>query len=240
MEFVRPEGLHLDGRHLMEANLSRAWFVTKADGFNSALSKMGNTKVIADVYGPREVHNRSQQLSDQALVCYEYNMANFSTRDRIRKPKGDMRSTEISLFIHQTMEACILTHLTPQSQIYIFVQVMQADGGWNAASMSHLHRSFPLGFVCGKGFYSLPIFFFCSRFMGLFKENLIIIYNKITIARVGLKIWRKISKLVSDLELSLCLFNIMECISFQLGFCLACWVFACFISSKTYDYRFYW
>ena len=68
------------------------------------------------------------------------------------------RSTEISLVIRQTMEACILTHLMPRSQVLlqllgnfsymsvvllvsilkvcllilqidIFVQVLQADGG---------------------------------------------------------------------------------------------------------------
>ncbi|VAI03334.1 unnamed protein product [Triticum turgidum subsp. durum] len=58
-------------------------------------------------------------------------MAEFSTGDRRRKPKGDRRSTEISLVIRQTMEASILTHLMPHSQIDIFVQVLQADGDLN-------------------------------------------------------------------------------------------------------------
>ncbi|KAF6162852.1 hypothetical protein GIB67_029121 [Kingdonia uniflora] len=87
--------------------------VGKADG--SAIFEMGNTKVIAAVYGPRDVQNRSQQINDKALVRYEYSMANFSTGDRMRKQKGDRRSTEISLVIRQTMEACILTHLMPHS-----------------------------------------------------------------------------------------------------------------------------
>uniref|UniRef100_A0A2N9F4Z1 Uncharacterized protein n=1 Tax=Fagus sylvatica TaxID=28930 RepID=A0A2N9F4Z1_FAGSY len=108
--------------------------VAKADG--SAVFEMGNTKVIAAVYGPREVQNRSQQINDQALVRCEYSMANFSTGDRMRKPKGDRRSTEISLVIRQTMEACILTHLMPRSQIDIFVQVLQADGGTRSACIN--------------------------------------------------------------------------------------------------------
>ncbi|KAM6571343.1 hypothetical protein CsatA_015423 [Cannabis sativa] len=97
---------------------------------------MGNTKVVAAVYGPREVQNRSQLLNDQALVRCEYSMANFSTGDRMRKPKGDRRSTEISLVIRQAMEACIMTHLMPRSQIDIFVQVLQADGGTRAACVN--------------------------------------------------------------------------------------------------------
>ncbi|KAE8699791.1 Detected protein of confused Function [Hibiscus syriacus] len=43
------------------------------------------------------------------------------------------RSTEISLVIRQTMEACILTHLMPRSQIDIFVQ---ADGGTRSACIN--------------------------------------------------------------------------------------------------------
>ncbi|KAJ4728436.1 Exosome complex component RRP41 [Melia azedarach] len=136
MEYVSPEGLRLDGRRPTEMRQLRAEIgaVAKADG--SAVFEMGNTKVIAAVYGPREVQNWSQQMSDQALVRCEYSMANFSTGDRMRKPKGDRRSTEISLVIRQTMEACILTHLLPRSQIDIFVQVLQADGGTRSACIN--------------------------------------------------------------------------------------------------------
>ncbi|KAL5550083.1 hypothetical protein UlMin_000259 [Ulmus minor] len=124
MEFVSHEGLRLDGCRPMKMKQIRAEHgsVAKANGFNFALFEMRNTKVTAAVYGPREiiiivvvlavqVHNRSQQLSDQALVCCEYNMANFSTGNRMWKPKGNRQSTKISLVIRQTMKACILTHL---------------------------------------------------------------------------------------------------------------------------------
>ncbi|KAH7578015.1 hypothetical protein JRO89_XS01G0328800 [Xanthoceras sorbifolium] len=143
MEYVSPEGLRLDGRRPTEMRQLRAEIgaVSKADG--SAVFEMGNTKVIAAVYGPREVQNRSQQINDQALVRCEYSMANFSTGDRVRKPKGDRRSIEISLVIRQTMEACIMTHLMPRSQIDIFVQVLQADGVSSYSCVS-LSCSLPL------------------------------------------------------------------------------------------------
>uniref|UniRef100_A0A803M4Y1 Uncharacterized protein n=1 Tax=Chenopodium quinoa TaxID=63459 RepID=A0A803M4Y1_CHEQI len=136
MEFISPEGLRLDGRRPLEMRQLRAQIgvVSKADG--SAVFEMGNTKVIAAVYGPREVENRAQQMNDQALVRCEYTMANFSTGDRVRKPKGDRRSTEISMVIRQTMEACIMTNLMPRSQIDIFVQVLQADGGTRSACIN--------------------------------------------------------------------------------------------------------
>ncbi|EPS74102.1 hypothetical protein M569_00653 [Genlisea aurea] len=137
MEYVNPEGLRLDGRRPLEMRQLRAELgvIPKADGC-SAVFEMGNTKVIAAVYGPREVQNRSQQSNDQALIRCEYSMASFSVGDRMRKPKGDRRSTEISLVIRQTMEASILTHLMPRSQIDIFVQVLQADGGTRSACIN--------------------------------------------------------------------------------------------------------
>ncbi|GMH01255.1 hypothetical protein Nepgr_003094 [Nepenthes gracilis] len=149
MEFVSPEGLRLDGRRPLEMRQLRAEIgvVTQADG--SAVFEMGNTKVIAAVYGPREVENKAHLINDQALVRCEYTMANFSTGDRMRKPKGDRRSTEISLVIRQTMEACIMTHLMPRSQIDIFVQVLQADGGTrsaciNAATLALANAGIPM------------------------------------------------------------------------------------------------
>ncbi|KAG0486866.1 hypothetical protein HPP92_008961 [Vanilla planifolia] len=90
MEHVnRLTGIRLDGRRPNELRQIRGEIgvVSKADG--SALFEMGNTKVIAAVYGPREVQNKSQQLNNQALVRCEYSMANFSTGDRARKWKGD-------------------------------------------------------------------------------------------------------------------------------------------------------
>ncbi|XP_020588823.1 exosome complex component RRP41 homolog isoform X2 [Phalaenopsis equestris] len=124
MEYINPlTGFRLDGRRPNEMRQIRGevGVVARADG--SAVFEMGNTKVIAAVYGPREVR------------C-EYSMSNFSTGNRARKYKGDRRSTEISLVIRQTMEAAILTHLMPRSQIDIFLQVLQADGGTRSACIN--------------------------------------------------------------------------------------------------------
>ncbi|XP_072981526.1 exosome complex component RRP41 homolog [Typha angustifolia] len=137
MEYVNTlTGLRIDGRlpNEMRHIKGELGVVASADG--SALFEMGNTRVIAAVYGPREVQNRSSQTHGQALVRCEYSMANFSTGDRTRRPKGDRRSTEISLVIRQTMEACILADLMPHSQIDIFVQVLQADGGTRSACIN--------------------------------------------------------------------------------------------------------
>lgn len=160
VEFISPEGLRLDGRRPTEMRQLRAEIgvIDKADG--SAFFVMGNTKVIAAVYGPHEVQIKSQQIHDQALVRCEYSMANFSTGDRRRKAKGDRRAMEISLVIRQSMEAAILTHLMPRSQIDIFVHVLQADGGTrsaciNAASLALADAGIPMRDIvasCASGY----------------------------------------------------------------------------------------
>ncbi|KAM3300007.1 hypothetical protein ACQJBY_041164 [Aegilops geniculata] len=152
MEYVNPlTGFRVDGRRPNEMRQLKGevGVVSRADG--SALFEMGNTRVIAAVYGPREIQNRSQQQNGkEALVRCEYRMAEFSTGDRRRKPKGDRRSTEISLVIRQTMEASILTHLMPHSQIDIFVQVLQADGALADAGipMRDIVTSCSAGYLC--------------------------------------------------------------------------------------------
>ncbi|XP_010413376.1 PREDICTED: exosome complex component RRP41 homolog [Camelina sativa] len=160
MEYVNPEGLRLDGRRFNEMRqiVAEVGVVSKADG--SAVFEMGNTKVIAAVYGPREIQNKSlQKKNDHALVLCEYSMAQFSTGDR-RRQKFDRRSTELSLVIRQTMEACILTELLPHSQIDIFLQVLQADGGTrsaciNAATLALADAGIPmrdLAVSCSAGY----------------------------------------------------------------------------------------
>ncbi|KAG8066590.1 hypothetical protein GUJ93_ZPchr0004g40371 [Zizania palustris] len=78
----------------------------------------------------------------------------------------DRRSTEISLVIRQTMEASILTHLMPRSQIDIFVQVLQADGGTrsaciNAATLALADAGIPMRDIvtsCSAGYLcSIPL-----------------------------------------------------------------------------------
>jgi len=159
-EYLSPEGLRTDGRRpndLRKIQCKLGLF-SRADG--SAYYEQGNTKVIAAVYGPREVSNRSKVLHDRAIINCEYGMATFSTGERKRKSKGDRRATEISLVIRQTFEAVIMTHLFPRSQIDIFVQILQADGGMrcagiNAATLALINAGIPMReFVtsCSAGF----------------------------------------------------------------------------------------
>ncbi|XP_059251324.1 exosome complex component RRP41 isoform X2 [Mustela nigripes] len=98
--------------------------------------------------------SRARALPDRALVNCQYSSATFSTGERKRRPHGDRKSCEMSLQLRQTFEAAILTQLHPRSQIDIYVQVLQADGGTyaacvNAATLAVLDAGVPMrDFVC--------------------------------------------------------------------------------------------
>ncbi|GJP35924.1 hypothetical protein CLOM_g4447 [Closterium sp. NIES-68] len=160
MEFVSPEQLRLDGRRPKELRQLKCELGVLRSADGSASFEMGNTKVLAVVYGPHEVTNRADAVPDRAVVRCEYGMASFSTGERRRRGKMDRRSVEISLVIRQTLEAAIMLELLPRTQIDIFVQVLQADGGTrsaciNAATLALCHAGIPmrdLATSCASGY----------------------------------------------------------------------------------------
>lgn len=93
-------------------------------------------QVMAAVFGPKEVEQRSLLDADKAIVRCEYSMATFSTGERRRRGKSDRRATEISNVIKNTLEQTIMLELMPRTQIDVYIQVLQADGGTRCASIN--------------------------------------------------------------------------------------------------------
>ncbi len=141
-------GKRLDGRTFdqlrpikIEANVLK-----RADG--SCFLEMGKNKVVAAVYGPREVHPRHLQDPSKAIIRYRYNMAPFSVEER-KRPGPDRRSIEISKVSKEAFESVIMKELFPRSAIDIFVEVLQADAGsrtacLNAASVALVDAGVPM------------------------------------------------------------------------------------------------
>jgi exosome complex component RRP41 len=110
---------------------------------------MGNTKVIASVYGPRETKQKANIIHDRALIKCQYSMAPFSTSSRRAKRSNDRRFVEIAMTIQQNFESVIHLHLFPRSEIDIFIQVLESDGGElsaaiNAASLALIDAGIPM------------------------------------------------------------------------------------------------
>ncbi|MEM2934590.1 MAG: exosome complex exonuclease Rrp41 [Methanocellales archaeon] len=129
------DGKRLDGRAPEELRPIKieVGVLKRADG--SCYIEFGGNKVIAAVYGPREVHPRHLQEVSRAIVRYRYNMAAFSVDER-KRPGPDRRSVEISKVSREALEPIILTDLFPRSVIDIFVEILQADAGTRAAGIN--------------------------------------------------------------------------------------------------------
>ncbi len=134
-KFFDDKGLRLDGRRIDEIRPMKieVGVLSRADG--SCYLEWGNNKVLAGVFGPRELHPRRMQRPDTAIVRYRYNMAAFSVEDRIR-PGPNRRSTEISKVSREAFEPVVLTHLYPSAVIDVFTEVLQADAGTRTAAIN--------------------------------------------------------------------------------------------------------
>ncbi|XP_074001760.1 exosome complex component RRP41 [Numenius arquata] len=157
-ELLSDEGYRADGRRPAELRKVRARMGVFGQADGSAYIEQGNTKALAVVYGPHEMRgSRSKALPDRALVNCRYSLATFSTGERRRRPPhGDRQSAELALQLQQTFEAAILTRLYPRSQIDIYVQILQADGGnycagVNAATLAVMDAGIPMrDYVCAS------------------------------------------------------------------------------------------
>lgn len=124
-----------------------AGYLEKADG--SAYVECGSTKVVAAVYGPRDVHPKHCAEPDKAIVRCKYDMAAFSVDGERKRPGPDRRSVEISKVCSEALESVILTRKFPKTAIDIFVEVIQADAstrvtGLTAASVALADAGIPM------------------------------------------------------------------------------------------------
>lgn len=150
---TKPEKLMIDGKRLdgrgpneMRPIKFKAGVLKRADG--SCYLEFGGNKIMAAVYGPREVHPRHLQNASRAIVRYRYNMAAFSVEER-KRPGPDRRSIEISKVSREALESVVLEELYPRSAVDIFVEILQADAGTrvagiNAASVALADAGIPM------------------------------------------------------------------------------------------------
>lgn len=129
------EGRRLDGRLPEELRPLRivAGALKRADG--SAYVELGENKVLAAVYGPRELHPRHLQQPNTAVLRCRYSMAPFSVEER-KRPGPDRRSVEISKVIREALEPAVFLELYPRAAIDVFIEILQADAGTRTAGIT--------------------------------------------------------------------------------------------------------
>ncbi|MFB6076925.1 MAG: exosome complex exonuclease Rrp41, partial [Candidatus Nanohaloarchaea archaeon] len=118
------DGERLDGRGPEEMRdiTMEVGTLKRADG--SAYVEIGNTRVMAAVFGPQELHPEHKRKPDRAVLNARYNMAPFSVDDRMR-PAPSRRDKEISLVTEKALEPAVFLEEFPKAEIKVLVEVIE-------------------------------------------------------------------------------------------------------------------
>jgi len=137
-----------DGRKFDEMRPIKAQVgvIPNADG--SARFSFGNTKAIAAVYGPKQLHPQHMQIPDKGLLRCNYTMMSFSVTERI-KPGPSRRSQEISKVTEWALSSIVDLERFPSAVIDVHIMIEQADAstrcaGINAAVMALVQAGIPM------------------------------------------------------------------------------------------------
>ncbi len=134
-KLIDEKGKRLDGRKWDELRpiSLQVGLMKNADG--SAYIEWGKNKIMAAVYGPKEVHPKHQVLPERALLRCRYHMAPFSVDER-KNPAPSRREIEISKVIREALEPAVIVEDYPRTAIEVWVEVLQSDGGSRCAGIT--------------------------------------------------------------------------------------------------------
>lgn len=134
-KLIDKKGLRLDGRKIDELRPVKleVGVLSNADG--SAYIEHGKNKILAAVYGPKEMHPKHLSLPDRMVLRCRYHMAPFSVQER-KSPAPSRREVELSKVIRESLEPAVFVEYYPRSGIDVFIEVLQADGGTRCASIT--------------------------------------------------------------------------------------------------------
>lgn len=134
-KLIDENGVRLDGRKWNELRPIKMEVGTLRNADGSAYIEFGKNKIVAAVYGPKEVHPKHEVLPDRAVLRCRYHMAPFSVEER-KNPAPSRREIEISKVIREALEPAIIVEDYPRTAIEVYVEVLQSDGGSRVAGIT--------------------------------------------------------------------------------------------------------
>lgn len=132
---IDENGKRTDGRGIDDLREVKITVGTVKNADGSAFIEFGKNKILAAVYGPREVHPKHMAQSDRCVLRCRYHMSPFSTDTR-KNPAPSRREVEISKVMREALEPAIMLEDYPRAAIDVFVEVLQSDGGSRCAGIT--------------------------------------------------------------------------------------------------------
>ena len=133
-QLMNENGIRCDGRKVDQLrNISiKVGVLKKADG--SAYIEFGKNKILAGVFGPRDVHPKHMANQDSGILRCRYHMSPFSVTER-KNPAPSRREIEISKVIKEALQPAVILKDFPRTVVDVFIEVLQADGGTRCAAL---------------------------------------------------------------------------------------------------------
>ncbi len=129
-------GKRTDGRDFGELRDIRITAAPLKNADGSAYIEWGNNKIMAAVHGPREATPKHLSDSTKAIIKCKYAMAPFSSLSEHGRSGPNRRAIEISKVIKEVFENVVVLTDFPGSEIDIYIEVLQGDGGTRAAGLT--------------------------------------------------------------------------------------------------------
>lgn len=128
------KGLRCDGRRIDEPRriMIKAGVLKNTNG--SAYIEFGENKILAGVFGPRDVHPKHLANTDRGILRCRYHMQPFSVGER-KNPAPSRREIEISKVIKEALEPAVMLESFPRTVVDVFIEILQADGGSRCAAL---------------------------------------------------------------------------------------------------------
>lgn len=134
MVLLDENGIRCDGRKIDQTRRVeiKAGVLKNADG--SAYIEFGDNKILAGVFGPRDVHPKHMSDSDTGILRCRYHMEPFSVSER-KNPAPSRREIEISKVIKEALLPAVMLEQFPRTAVDVYIEVLQADGGSRCAAL---------------------------------------------------------------------------------------------------------
>ncbi len=136
VEYVNAAGLRQDGRRPPEHRRISVEFGCVANTDGSCTYISGGTRVVAYVFGPREVAHRGDTCEAQATITCNASIAAFSGENRREMQRFTKYATDLGGAVLQVAKSVVIASQYPGSQIQICVELLQHDGGEKAACIN--------------------------------------------------------------------------------------------------------
>lgn len=138
----------LNGRKFDETRPIEIKLGVLREAQGSASFRIGDTLAIAGIFGPKELHPKHLRSPEKGVLRVYYDMMAFSVSDRVR-PGPDRRDTELGKVIRESLEPSLMLEEFPETGIYIYVYIVQANAGTRcaaicAASLALAHAGIPM------------------------------------------------------------------------------------------------